>query len=97
MGRLAPDYIVQDGVVPRAALPAVLDRIEQLSAEAGLRVATSSTLGDGNPPPARAVRHVSDDGAEQAAEKLAEEIVTCCLGSAVPSPASTVWASTRRA
>ncbi len=38
VGRISPAYIVQDGVVPRTALPQVLDRIAELSAEAGIRV-----------------------------------------------------------
>src|SRR3989475_6636318 len=40
MGRISPNYIVQDGVIPRTALPQVLSEIERLSAEAGLRGAT---------------------------------------------------------
>ena len=32
VGRISPAYIVQDGVVPRTALPKVLDRISELSA-----------------------------------------------------------------
>ncbi|HEX9107596.1 MAG TPA: FAD-binding protein, partial [Longimicrobiales bacterium] len=38
MGRISPNYIVQDGVIPRTALPRVLREIERLSAAAGLRV-----------------------------------------------------------
>ncbi len=38
MGRIATDYYVQDGVVPRTRLPEVLRRIEELSDEHGLRV-----------------------------------------------------------
>src|SRR5581483_9986609 len=38
MGRISPNYIVQDGVIPRTSLPRVLSEIEQLSAETGLRV-----------------------------------------------------------
>src|SRR5437867_3903601 len=38
MGRVSPDYYVQDGVVPRTKLPAVLRRIEELSQRHGLRV-----------------------------------------------------------
>src|SRR4029077_3642897 len=39
VGRIAPAYIVQDGVVPRTALGQVLDQIAKLSAESGIRVA----------------------------------------------------------
>ena len=38
MGRMSPDYYVQDGVVPRTKLPEVLRRIGELSREHGLRV-----------------------------------------------------------
>ena len=48
VGRISPAYIVQDGVVPRTALPAVLDRISELSAEHGIRVANVFHAGDGN-------------------------------------------------
>jgi FAD/FMN-containing dehydrogenase len=39
MGRISPNYIVQDGVIPRTALPRVMSEIARLSAETGLRVA----------------------------------------------------------
>src|SRR6185369_6583990 len=35
MGRMSPDYYVQDGVVPRTRLPEVLRRIGELSREHG--------------------------------------------------------------
>src|SRR5207244_2534448 len=37
MGRVSPNYYVQDGVVPRTKLPEVLGRIKALSARAGGR------------------------------------------------------------
>ena len=43
MGRVSPSYYVQDGVVPRTRLPAVLRRIGELSASAACASATSST------------------------------------------------------
>src|SRR5271163_4821099 len=39
MGRISPNYIVQDGVIPRTALPQVMSEIARLSQETGLRVA----------------------------------------------------------
>src|SRR6202161_1949343 len=48
MGRISPNYIVQDGVIPRTALPKVLSEIERRSAAAGLRVANVFHAGDGN-------------------------------------------------
>src|SRR3989441_7012061 len=39
MGRISPSYIVQDGVIPRTALPQVMSEIARLSQETGLRVA----------------------------------------------------------
>src|SRR5712691_5061735 len=48
MGRISPAYIVQDGVVPRTALPKVLSEIERMSAAEGLRVANVFHAGDGN-------------------------------------------------
>lgn len=48
MGRISPNYIVQDGVIPRTALPRLLDQIGQMAAAAGLRVANVFHAGDGN-------------------------------------------------
>src|SRR4029079_19429302 len=48
MGRGSPSYYVQDGVVPRTKLPAVLRRIAELEAEHGLRVGNVFHAGDGN-------------------------------------------------
>lgn len=39
VGRISPDYIVQDGVVPRTRLGEILQRIADMADEAGLRVA----------------------------------------------------------
>ena len=48
VGRISPAYLVQDGVVPRTALPGVLAGIEELSARYGIRVANVFHAGDGN-------------------------------------------------
>src|SRR3989442_5765267 len=48
MGRISPDYYVQDGVVPRTQLPVVLRRIAELETEDGLRVGNVFHAGDGN-------------------------------------------------
>ena len=47
-GRLSPDYIVQDGVIPRTKLPMVLEKIAEMAAAAGLRVSNVFHAGDGN-------------------------------------------------
>ena len=48
VGRLSPDFIVQDGVVPRRRLGEALRRIGELSSKAGIRVANVFHAGDGN-------------------------------------------------
>ncbi|WP_264842661.1 FAD-binding oxidoreductase [Caldinitratiruptor microaerophilus] len=48
MGKLAPDYYVQDGVIPRSKLTEVLRRIDEISREYGLPVANVFHAGDGN-------------------------------------------------
>jgi glycolate oxidase len=48
MGRISPNYFVQDGVIPRTKLPEVLDRIDSLAEEYGLIVANVFHAGDGN-------------------------------------------------
>jgi glycolate oxidase len=77
MGRIATDYYVQDGVVPRTQLPAVLRRIEELSAEAGLRVGNVFHAGDGNLHPL--VLYDAEQGETDRARELAEAILEACL------------------
>src|ERR1700740_1704470 len=78
MGRISPNYIVQDGVIPRTALPKVMSEITRLSEEAGLRVANVFHAGDGNLHPLVLYdRHVA--GQEQAAEALSYRILELCI------------------
>jgi len=48
VGRISPNYLVQDGVIPRTALPDVLREIGRISADCGVRVANVFHAGDGN-------------------------------------------------
>jgi glycolate oxidase len=77
MGRISPDYYVQDGVVPRTRLPEVLRRIAALSQEHGLRVGNVFHAGDGNLHPL--VLYDAAAGEAQRAKELAEAILDACL------------------
>jgi glycolate oxidase len=77
MGRISPEYYVQDGVVPRTRLPEVLRRIEQLSEEHGLRVGNVFHAGDGNLHPL--VLYDAAAGETQRAKELADAILVACL------------------
>ena len=78
MGRIAPAYYVQDGVIPRTRLPEVLERIEQLSAEYGLQVANVFHAGDGNLHPL-VCYDAAREGEPERAEELAGLIVKTCV------------------
>jgi glycolate oxidase len=80
MGRLSPNYIVQDGVIPRNDIGRVLAEIARLSAERGLRVANVFHAGDGNLHPL-VLYDAKVPGQEQAAEALAGDIVRICIRS----------------
>ncbi len=47
-GRIAPDLVVQDAVVPRSALPDVLDRIGDIGREHAITISNVFHAGDGN-------------------------------------------------
>jgi glycolate oxidase len=78
VGWLAPDYIVQDGVVPRTRLGEALAEIGRMSAAAGIRVANVFHAGDGNLHPL-----ILFDGREpgmlERAEALAGDILALCI------------------
>jgi glycolate dehydrogenase FAD-linked subunit len=48
MGALAPNYYVQDGVVPRSQLPEMMRRVAAISKQFNLRIANVFHAGDGN-------------------------------------------------
>jgi glycolate oxidase len=78
MGRVAPNYIVQDGVIPRTALPEMMRDIGRLSEAAGLRVANVFHAGDGNLHPMVLYdRHVP--GQQHQAEALSFRILELCV------------------
>jgi glycolate oxidase len=77
MGRIANDYYVQDGVVPRTRLPDVLRRITELETEFGLRVGNVFHAGDGNLHPL--VLYDAAAGETERAKALAEAILRACL------------------
>ena len=78
MGRVSPDYYVQDGVVPRTKLPEVLRRIDALSLEHGLRVGNVFHAGDGNLHPL-VLYDSRVDGEAERAELLAGQILEACV------------------
>jgi glycolate oxidase len=78
MGRISPNYIVQDGVIPRTSLPQVMSEIDRLSQKAGVRVANVFHAGDGNLHPLVLYdRRIA--GQEAAAEALSYQILEVCI------------------
>jgi glycolate oxidase len=78
MGRISPDYYVQDGVVPRTQLPAVLRRIDELSRAGGLRVGNVFHAGDGNLHPL-VLYDGRVEGEAARAEELSKKILEICI------------------
>jgi FAD/FMN-containing dehydrogenase len=78
VGWLAPDYIVQDGCVPRTRLGEALAAIERMSAEHELRVANVFHAGDGNLHPL-ILFDGREPGALERAHELAGEILDLCI------------------
>jgi glycolate oxidase len=77
-GRLSPDYIVQDGVIPRTKLPMVLAKIAEMAAETGLRVSNVFHAGDGNLHPL-VLFDGSIPGQEERAVELSTRILHLCV------------------
>jgi glycolate oxidase len=78
MGQISRNYIVQDGVIPRTALPQIMSEIERLSAEAGLRVANVFHAGDGNLHPL-VLYDRRIPGEEKKAEALSYKVLELCI------------------
>jgi glycolate oxidase len=78
VGRISPAYLVQDGVIPRTALPEVLARIDLLSRESGVRVANVFHAGDGNLHPL-VLFDDAEPGAGERAEEVSGKILDLCI------------------
>ena len=80
MGRVSPDYYVQDGVVPRERrLPEALRRIGELSRTHGLRVGQRVPRRRRQPAPAGAVRRVRSRGRPSGPSSLPASILQACV------------------
>jgi glycolate oxidase len=78
MGRVTPNYYVQDGVVPRTKLPEVLGRIRDLEARCGLRIGNVFHAGDGNLHPLICYDE-KIPGQSDLAAKVGGEILQYCI------------------
>ena len=78
VGRISPDFIVQDGVVPRTRLGEALATIQELSRRHGIRVANVFHAGDGNLHPL-ILFDGREAGALDRAEALAADILRMCI------------------
>ncbi len=77
MGRVSPNYYVQDGVVPRTKLPEVLNRIRDLERRSGLPIGNVFHAGDGNLHPLICYDERIPGQADKAVEAAAEILSYC--------------------
>jgi glycolate oxidase len=78
VGRISPNYFVQDGVIPRSEIAKVLREITEMAGRVGLRVANVFHAGDGNLHPL-VLYDARVPGQEKAAEDLGGEILRMCI------------------
>lgn len=78
MGKISPDYYVQDGVIPRTQLSYVLQEIAKLGEKYGYYVANVFHAGDGNLHPLILYDN-AQPGALEKVEELGGEILKLCV------------------
>ena len=78
VGRISPDYYCMDGTIPRRQLPAVLQRMRELSSHYGLRVANVFHAGDGNLHPL-ILYDANTPGELEKAEDFGSDILKLCV------------------
>ncbi len=78
LGLIAPNYYVQDGVVPRGKLPEIMARIAGIAARYGLVIANVFHAGDGNLHP-NILFDMRKPGALDQVIKAGEEILQACV------------------
>jgi glycolate oxidase len=78
VGRISPDYLCMDGVIPTSRLPDVLRRIGEMSDACGLKVANIFHAGDGNLHPL-IMYDANDPASFHAAETFGADILKLCV------------------
>jgi glycolate oxidase len=78
IGRISPDYLCMDGVIPTSRLPDVLRRIGEMSDAYGLKVANIFHAGDGNLHPL-IMYDANDPASFHAAETFGADILRLCV------------------
>ncbi len=78
VGRISPDYYCMDGTIPRHQLPNVLNRMNELSRQYGLRVANVFHAGDGNLHPL-ILYDANKPGELEKAEAFGADILRLCV------------------
>ncbi len=78
MGRLARDLVVQDAVVPRSALPDVLERISEIGRRYDLVISNVFHAGDGNLHPNISF-DATDAPLKARVERASQEIMALCI------------------
>ncbi|HEY4672589.1 MAG TPA: FAD-linked oxidase C-terminal domain-containing protein [Nitrososphaerales archaeon] len=77
MGRLGPNYIVQDGVIPRTKLPEILAKVYQISNRYSLKIANVFHAGDGNLHPL--IIYDAEKGETEKAVRASGETLKICV------------------
>jgi len=78
VGRISPDYYCMDGTIPRARLPEVLHRMQEMSSRYGLKVANVFHAGDGNLHPL-ILYDANAPGELERAEAFGADILKLCV------------------
>jgi len=78
IGRISPDYLCMDGTIPRAKLPLVLQRMQEMSTKYALRVANVFHAGDGNLHPL-VLYDANNPGELDRAEQFSADILRLCV------------------
>ncbi len=78
IGRISPDYLCMDGVIPTSRLPEVLRRIGEMSDAYGLKVANIFHAGDGNLHPL-IMFDANDPESFRKAEHFGADILKLCV------------------
>ena len=78
VGRISPDYLCMDGVIPTSRLPDVLGRIAAMSDACGLKVANIFHAGDGNLHPL-IMFDANDPASLETAEQFGADILRLCV------------------